>query len=78
MEQYLLLEQARFGDRPQVKLRVDHEVLSVRIPSCASSRWWRTPCAMAWRSATPRDHQHHGGGTPARTAGSASRTTGGQ
>ena len=33
MEQYLLLEQARFGDRLQVKLRVDPEVLSVRIPS---------------------------------------------
>ncbi len=32
MEQYLLLEQARFGDRLQVKLRVDPEVLSVRIP----------------------------------------------
>ena len=32
VEQYLLLEQARFGDRLQVKLRVDPEVLSVRIP----------------------------------------------
>ena len=32
IEQYLLLEQARFGDRLQVKLRVDPEVLSVRIP----------------------------------------------
>ena len=31
VEQYLLLEQARFGDRLQVKLRVDQEVLSVRI-----------------------------------------------
>jgi two-component system LytT family sensor kinase len=32
VEQYLLLEQARFGDRLQVRLRVDPEVLSVRIP----------------------------------------------
>ncbi|MBK6763900.1 MAG: histidine kinase [Micrococcales bacterium] len=32
VEQYLLLEQARFGDRLQVKLRVDPEVLGVRIP----------------------------------------------
>jgi two-component system LytT family sensor kinase len=32
VEQYLLLEQARFGDRLRVKLRVDPEVLSVRIP----------------------------------------------
>jgi len=32
VEQYLLLEQARFGDRLQVKLRVDPEVLAVRIP----------------------------------------------
>lgn len=32
VEQYLLLEQARFGERLQVKLRVDPEVLSVRIP----------------------------------------------
>ncbi len=32
VEQYLLLEQARFGDRLQVKLRVDPEVLSVKIP----------------------------------------------
>ncbi len=32
VEQYLLLEQARFGDRLSVKLRVDPEVLSVRIP----------------------------------------------
>jgi len=32
IEQYLLLEQARFGDRLQVKLRVDPEVLGVRIP----------------------------------------------
>jgi two-component system LytT family sensor kinase len=32
IEQYLLLEQARFGDRLQVRLRVDPEVLGVRIP----------------------------------------------
>lgn len=32
IEQYLLLEQARFGDRLQVKLRIDPEVLGVRIP----------------------------------------------
>lgn len=32
IEQYLLLEQARFGDRLQVKLRVDPEVLGVKIP----------------------------------------------
>jgi two-component system LytT family sensor kinase len=32
IEQYLLLEQARFGDRLQVVLRVDPEVLGVRIP----------------------------------------------
>jgi two-component system LytT family sensor kinase len=32
VEQYLLLEQARFGDRLQVRLRVDPEVLGVRIP----------------------------------------------
>ncbi len=32
IEQYLLLEQARFGDRLQVKLRVDPEILGVRIP----------------------------------------------
>jgi len=32
IEQYLLLEQARFGDRLQVRLRVDQEVLGVRIP----------------------------------------------
>jgi two-component system LytT family sensor kinase len=32
VEQYLLLEQARFGDRLQVKLRVDPEVVGVRIP----------------------------------------------
>ncbi len=32
VEQYLLLEQARFGDRLQVRLRVDPEVLPVRIP----------------------------------------------
>lgn len=32
IEQYLLLEQARFGDRLQVRLRVDSEILGVRIP----------------------------------------------
>jgi two-component system LytT family sensor kinase len=32
IEQYLLLEQARFGDRLRVALRVDPEVLGVRIP----------------------------------------------
>lgn len=32
IEQYLLLEQARFGERLQVRLRVDQEVLGVRIP----------------------------------------------
>jgi two-component system LytT family sensor kinase len=32
IEQYLLLEQARFGDRLTVALRVDPEVLGVRIP----------------------------------------------
>lgn len=32
VEQYLLLEQARFGDRLTVSLRVDPEVLPVRIP----------------------------------------------
>jgi two-component system LytT family sensor kinase len=32
IEQYLLLEQARFGDRLKVVLRVDPEVLGVRIP----------------------------------------------
>ena len=32
IEQYLLLEQARFGDRLQVKLRIDPEVLGVKIP----------------------------------------------
>ena len=32
VEQYLLLEQARFGDRLQVRLRIDPEVLGVRIP----------------------------------------------
>ncbi len=32
IEQYLLLEQARFGDRLQVVLRVDPEVLGVRVP----------------------------------------------
>jgi two-component system LytT family sensor kinase len=32
IEQYLLLEQARFGDRLKVALRVDPEVLGVRIP----------------------------------------------
>ncbi len=32
IEQYLLLEQARFGGRLQVRLRVDSEVLGVRIP----------------------------------------------
>lgn len=32
IEQYLLLEQARFGDRLVVRLRVDPEVLGVRIP----------------------------------------------
>jgi two-component system LytT family sensor kinase len=32
IEQYLLLEQARFGDRLVVQLRIDPEVLGVRIP----------------------------------------------
>ena len=32
IEQYLLLEQARFGDRLTVALRVDPEVVGVRIP----------------------------------------------
>jgi two-component system, LytTR family, sensor kinase len=32
IEQYLLLEQARFGDRLTVALRVDAEVVGVRIP----------------------------------------------
>lgn len=32
IEQYLLLERARFGERLQVQLRVDSEVLGVRIP----------------------------------------------
>lgn len=32
IEQYLLLEQARFGERLRVALRVDPEVLGVRIP----------------------------------------------
>ena len=32
IEQYLLLEQARFGARLRVKLRVDPEVLGVKIP----------------------------------------------
>lgn len=32
VEQYLLLEQARFGDRLTVRLRVDPEVLPVRVP----------------------------------------------
>ncbi|HSO03824.1 MAG TPA: ATP-binding protein, partial [Candidatus Limnocylindrales bacterium] len=32
IEQYLLLEQARFGDRLRVVLRVDPEVVGVRIP----------------------------------------------
>ncbi len=32
IEQYLLLEQARFGDRLKVALRVDPEVVGVRIP----------------------------------------------
>ena len=32
IEQYLLLEQARFGDRLRVVLKVDPEVLGVRIP----------------------------------------------
>lgn len=32
IEQYLLLEQARFGERLKVRLRVDQEVLGVRIP----------------------------------------------
>jgi two-component system LytT family sensor kinase len=32
IEQYLLLEQARFGDRLTVSLRVDPEVVGVRIP----------------------------------------------
>ncbi|MGB7981746.1 MAG: histidine kinase [Candidatus Nanopelagicales bacterium] len=32
IEQYLLLEQARFGDRLHVVLRVDPEVLGVRVP----------------------------------------------
>ncbi len=32
IEQYLLLEQARFGDRLKVVLRVDPEVLGVRVP----------------------------------------------
>jgi two-component system LytT family sensor kinase len=32
IEQYLLLEQARFGDRLAVKLRIDPEVLGVKIP----------------------------------------------
>ncbi len=32
IEQYLLLEQARFGDRLRVVLRVDPEILGVRIP----------------------------------------------
>ncbi len=51
IEQYLLLEQARFGDRLKVALRVDPEVVGVRM-ACASSPWWRTPCAMGSR--TPR------------------------
>ena len=32
IQQYLLLEQARFGDRLKVVLRVDPEILGVRIP----------------------------------------------
>ena len=55
IEQYLLLEQARFGERLQVRCGWTPRCWACGSRSCASSRWWRTRCATAWRTATARD-----------------------
>ena len=49
IERYLVLEQARFGDRLAVTLRIAPEVLPVAgaVP-VPSSRWSRTPSGTAW------------------------------
>ena len=45
VEKYLRLERARFGERLQVRLQVEPEVLPVVVRCSRCSRWWRTRCA---------------------------------
>ena len=59
IERYLVLEQARFGDRLNVTLRIAPEVLPVTCRSCACSRWSRTPCGTGWRTRRGRHHHDH-------------------
>ena len=50
VERYLVLEQARFGDRLQVRLHRAPEVLPVAVPFLACSRWSRTRCGTVSRA----------------------------
>ena len=48
VEKYLRLEQARFGDRLDVRVSVAPGGADRgRARCCRCSRWWRTPCATA-------------------------------
>ena len=76
MEQYLLLEQARFGDRLQVKLRVDPEVLSVRIPFLCIQPLVENAVRHGLEERDTPGPSASRRWNAARTAGSASRTTG--
>ena len=59
IEQYLVLEQARFGDRLDVRCASPRRCCRSSYRSCPCSRWWRTPS---------------GTGSPARTARAGSRS----
>ncbi|MEZ4597983.1 MAG: histidine kinase [Chloroflexota bacterium] len=52
IEQYLMLEQARFGDRLKVTLRVAPEVLPVSVPFLCIQPWSRMPSSTASRAAS--------------------------
>ena len=76
IERYLVLEQARFGDRLRVSLMIAPEVLpGRRCPTWPSSRWWRTPCATAWTARRASATSPSRPPTTAPRPRSASRTT---
>jgi two-component system LytT family sensor kinase len=75
IEQYLLLEQARYGERLRVVLRIAPEVLPCRSRSSRSSPWSRTPSSTASRAAPRAAPSRWWPATSTASARSPSRTT---